>query len=397
MTHIMETQEWTCELPHAGTQAIGTQGIAAATTPRTEKIPLYQPCFAGREKEYVNQCLDSTWISSKGEFIGRFETQFARYIGAQFGTSVCNGTVALHLALVALEIGPGDEVIVPTLTYVASVNTILQAGATPVFVDSVEGTWQIDAEDVRSKIGPKTRAIMAVHLYGLPCDMDALSALCREHDLLLIEDCAEAFGTYYKGRHVGTFGDISTFSFFGNKTITTGEGGMVVSSRPEVINKAFHLKTQGVSPTREYWHDVVAYNYRMTNICAAIGLAQLERADSIIAKKREIAEWYRARLRGLPLRMHEETADAVHSFWLCSLVLDAAAHREPLRARLAAHGIETRPLFHPAHILPHCATGQKFPVAESLSARGINLPSYPDLTQSQVWFICDEIHRYFHT
>jgi perosamine synthetase len=225
----MEMQERTRDVPQAG-----VPGIEAATVV-VDKIPLYQPNLAGREKEYVNQCLDSTWISSRGEFIGRFETQFARYVGASFATSVCNGTVALHLALLAVGIGPGDEVIVPTFTYIASVNTILQAGAKPVFVDSIEDTWQIDPEDVRRKIGPRTRAIMAVHLYGLPCDMGALTDICHAHKLLLIEDCAEGFGTFYKGRHVGTFGDISTFSFFGNKTITTGEGGMVVSNRPEII------------------------------------------------------------------------------------------------------------------------------------------------------------------
>ena len=177
-------------------------------------IPVYQPYLTGREKEYVNQCLDSTWISSRGEFISKFENRFAGYIQAEHATSVCNGTVALHLALAALGLGPGDEVIVPTLTYVASVNTIVQTGAKPVFVDSLEGTWQIDPDDVRRKITRRTKAVMAVHLYGLPCDMDPLMALCTEYGLHLVEDCAEAFGTYYKGRHVGTFGDIATFSFF---------------------------------------------------------------------------------------------------------------------------------------------------------------------------------------
>jgi perosamine synthetase len=286
-------------------------------------------------------------------------------------------------------------VIVPTLTYIASVNAIIQAGAIPVFVDSVETTWQMDPEDVRRKIGARTRAIMAVHLYGLPCDMDALMDICRSNGLLLVEDCAEGFGTRFRGRHVGTFGDVGTFSFFGNKTITTGEGGMLVSTRADVMARAFHLKTQGVSPSREYWHDVVGYNYRMTNICAALGLAQLEQAELIIARKREIAGWYRSALAGLPLRMHDEIDETVHSFWLCSVALDNAAQRDPLRAHLQATGIETRPLFHPAHTLPHCATGQHFVVAEKLSACGINLPSYPDLSAAQVQRICAEIRCYF--
>ncbi|MBS0583235.1 MAG: DegT/DnrJ/EryC1/StrS aminotransferase family protein [Proteobacteria bacterium] len=358
-------------------------------------IPVYQPFFTGREKEYVNQCLDSTWISSKGEFIGWFESEFAKYIGSPHATSVCNGTVAIHLALEAVGIGPGDEVIVPTLTYVASVNTIIQAGATPVYVDSLEHSWQIDPEDVRRKITPRTKAVMAVHLYGLPCDMDSLTRICEEHKLLLVEDCAEGFGTYHRGRHVGTFGDIATFSFFGNKTITTGEGGMVVARSKAVIERAYHLKNQGVSPAREYWHDVVAYNYRMTNICAAIGLAQLESATPIIAKKRQIADWYRAALEGLPLKFHDELPGTVHSYWMCSIALDAAADRQPLREHLKAAAVETRPVFHPCHTLPHCAGEGHFPVALSLSARGVNLPSYPALTREQVEQVCSSIAAYF--
>lgn len=359
-------------------------------------IPIYQPYLTGREKEYVNQCMDSSWISSKGEFIGRFERGFSEYIGSENATTVCNGTVAIHLGLEALGIGSGDEVIVPTLTYIASVNTIIQTGATPVFVDSLEPTWQIDPADVRRKITPKTKAIMVVHLYGLPCDMDSILEICNEHGLLLIEDCAEAFGTRYKGRHVGTFGDVATFSFFGNKTITTGEGGMVVAKDKSVIEKAYHLKNQGVSSDREYWHDVAAYNYRMTNICAAIGLAQLEHADDILAKKRQVADWYREGLGGLPLKTHDEQLGTVHSFWMCSVAVDDKDTRGPLRDYLKQSGVETRPLFYPAHTLPHCSTNQFFPVAESLSARGINLPSWPGLSQHQVEGVISEIRSFFN-
>lgn len=358
-------------------------------------IPVYQPYLAGREKEYVNQCINSSWISSKGEFINKFESQFASYIGAEYATSVCNGTVALHLAMDALGLKAGDEVIVPTLTYIASVNTIIQTGATPVFVDSLDSSWNIDPDDVRRKITSKTKAVMAVHLYGLPCDMDVLAAICHEHNLYLIEDAAEAFGTYYKGQHVGTFGDIATFSFYGNKTITTGEGGMVVTKRKDFFDKAFHLKTQGLLHPREYWHDVVAYNYRMTNICAAIGLAQLEQADTILKMKRRVAEWYRDGLKNLPLKTHDEIPDTKHSFWMCSITVDDAAYRQPLRDYLKTADIETRPLFYPAHTMPHCKTDGIFPIAESLASRGINLPSYPELSQEQVSSICAEIHQYF--
>jgi perosamine synthetase len=358
-------------------------------------IPVYQPQFNGNEKKYVNQCLDSTWISSKGEFINVFECSFAEYINIDHATSVCNGTVAIHLALITLGIGPGDEVIVPTLTYVASINTIIQAGATPVYVDSLKNTWQIDPDDVIQKITPKTKAIMAVHLYGLPCDMNALLSICTKYNLFLIEDCAEAFGTYYEGQHVGTFGDIATFSFFGNKTITTGEGGMVVTKDKELIDTAYHFKNQGVSFSQEYWHDVLGYNYRMTNICAAIGLAQLEQAKEILAKKRQIASWYYDKLKHLPLVMHREIENTTHSYWMCSIALNDAFHRNPLRDYLKKNAIETRPVFYPAHTLPHCKNEGIFPVATMISNSGICLPSSPVLTQSEVTVISDLIYSYF--
>ncbi|MFL1500467.1 DegT/DnrJ/EryC1/StrS family aminotransferase [Pseudomonas sp. O64] len=358
-------------------------------------IPVYQPFLGGREKEYVNQCLDSTWISSRGEFIPRFENEFARYIGAAHATTVSNGTVALHLAMAALGLGPGDEVIVPTLTYVASVNTIMQTGAKVVYAESRADTWNISVQDVRCRITPNTKAIMIVHLYGLACDMDELVALCREHNLLLIEDCAEAFGSLYKGRHIGTFGDVATFSFFGNKTITTGEGGMVVCKSRYLHERACHLKSQGVSKTREYWHDELAFNYRMTNICAAIGLAQLERADEILALKRQVARWYHQALEGLPLRMHAEQSGTRHSYWMCSVLLDDPSRRQALRDQLKSQGIETRPLFAPAHTMPHCKTNEDFPIAQDLSARGMNLPSYPTLSREQVVHVADAIRRFF--
>ncbi|MFT4121246.1 DegT/DnrJ/EryC1/StrS family aminotransferase [Bradyrhizobium sp.] len=371
------------------------QATVAAEPAISGLIPLYRPYLGGREKEYVNQCIDSTWISSRGTFVERFERAFAQQIDAPYATTVCNGTVALHLALEALGLEPGDEVIVPTLTYVASANAVVHAGAKPVFVDSLESTWQMDPADVRRKIGPRTKAIMVVHLYGHPCPMDELLGLCAEFGLRMIEDCAEAFGTLYKGTHVGNFGDFATFSFFGNKTITTGEGGMVVSRNRELIDAAYHLKTQAVSPDREYWHDVVGYNYRMTNICAAIGLAQLENASAVLKKKRQIAAWYREGLHGLPLRMLDEEPETTNSFWMCSLVVDDACHRQPLRDWLMAANIETRPLFYPCHTLPHFKTDETLPVAESLSIRGINVPSFPALTQENVISVCGAVKSYF--
>jgi perosamine synthetase len=373
-------------------EALEFQSKPSSPTEVGEFIPLYRPFLGGREKEYVNECIDSSWISSRGTFVGRFENAFAKFIGASHVTSACNGTAALHLALETLGFASGDEIIVPTLTYVASVNTIIQAGATPVFAESLATTWQIDLKDVRRKVTPRTKALMVVHLYGHSCDMDEVVDICREFNLFLIEDCAEGFGTYYKGRHVGTFGDMAAFSFFGNKTITTGEGGMVVAKSSELLARAYHLKTQAVSPVQEYWHDAVGYNYRMTNICAAIGLAQLENATAVLEKKRQIAAWYRQGLQGLPLQILEETPDTVNSFWMCSIVVDL---RQSLRDWLKASKVETRPLFYPCHTLPHCRTDESFPVAESLSARGINLPSFPELSRENVDTVCGRVRSFF--
>ena len=275
------------------------------------KYPVYQPSLSGNEKKYVMECLDSTWISSKGKFINQFEENFSEYLGIKYSASVSNGTVALHAALLALGIGKGDEVIVPTFTYIASVNSISYAGAAPVFVDSKEDTWQMDPEDVKNKITAKTKAVMAVHLYGDTCEMDELVNICKEFNLYLIEDTAEAFGSKYNGKFAGTFGDISTFSFFGNKTITTGEGGMVSTNSKELYDLVLRLKGQGLAAGREYYHDVVGYNYRMTNICAAIGCAQLENATGIITKKRKIADWYNNQLNDLPLQLHKAEEDVL--------------------------------------------------------------------------------------
>jgi perosamine synthetase len=360
------------------------------------RIPIYQPDIGSKEKAYVNQCLDSTWISSKGEFIERFQAGFAGYIGAPQALAVSNGTVALHLALATLGLGAGDEIIVPSLTYISPVNAIRYVGATPVFADSDPVTWQVNVDDVAARITPRTRAIIVVHLYGQACDMVALAALANAHSLLLIEDCAEALGTRIGGRHVGTFGDIATFSFFGNKTITTGEGGMVVARGAAHQKLALKLRGQGLADDREYWHDVVGFNFRMTNICAAIGLAQLERAEDFIARKRLLAEAYTRELQGLPLVLQAEVAGTTHSFWMCSLLTNDPEQRDHLRRALREQGIETRPFFHPVHTMPMYAQGQTgLTVAVDLGARGINLPSWPGLGEEGVQTVCAAIRGHF--
>lgn len=361
-----------------------------------DRIPVYQPDLGGRELEYVTDCLRSTWISSKGTYIGRFEKEFSDFTETSFAASVSNGTVALHLALAALGIGPGDEVIVPTLTYVASANAVAYTGATPVFVDSEPDGWQIDVADVARKITPRTRAIMPVHLYGGACDMDPLMALAREHGLFVVEDCAEAIGTRYRGRHVGGFGTISTFSFFGNKTITTGEGGMVVTGDQTLYERAVHLKGQGLAAHRQYWHDVVGYNYRMTNICAAIGCAQMERMDIFLADKARVAEGYRLRLTDVPVTFQNVADDTRHSHWMVSFLCAHGDERDPLRAALEAEGVETRPVFYPVHTMPMYADRyESHPVAQDIARRGISVPSWPGLDDATLDRICDAIRTFY--
>lgn len=359
-------------------------------------IPIYQPSLSGNEKLYVNDCLDSTWISSKGSYIEKFESGFADYLGIKHAASVCNGTVALHLALLALGIGEGDEVIVPTLTYIASVNAITYTGAKPVFVDSLPDTWQMNPKDVQKKITDKTKAVMAVHLYGHPCDMKAIKAITDDQNLFLIEDCAESLGSKYKEQHTGTFGNIATFSFFGNKLITTGEGGMVVTNDETLNERVRHFKGQGLAKNREYWHDVIGYNYRMTNICAAIGLAQLEQINNFLKRKLEIAELYKVSFQKSKIKFHQSHTDVVHAYWMCSILVPEAADREPLRAYLKTNGIETRPIFYPIHSMPMYSNNfQQFVISEDLAKRGINLPSFPGLSNEEVKNIVFIINNFY--
>lgn len=362
------------------------------------KYPVYEPILNGNEKKYVLDCLDSSWISSKGKYVEQFETEFAKYIGVKNATTVSNGTVALHLALLALGIGEGDEVIVPTLTYIASVNAIKYVGATPVFVDSIASTWQMDPVDVEKKITTKTRAIMVVHLYGHPCDMDSIVKIANKNDVFIIEDCAEALGSKYKNQYVGSFGDIATFSFYGNKTITTGEGGMVVTNDDTLHDRAVHYKGQGLAKHRQYWHDVIGYNFRMTNICAAIGLAQLEKIEEVLSKKYQIAKWYEEKLMPLKeITFHKEAEDVYHSYWMCSILIDKSNCRDDLRTYLSDNGIDTRPLFYPVHTMPmYSDKYQKHQNAEDLGWKGINLPSYPELKEEDITFIANIIAKFFN-
>lgn len=355
-------------------------------------IPVAEPALIGNEKEYVLDCLESTWISSNGKYIERFERAFAEFCGVKHALSCCNGTVALHLALLALGVGPGDEVIVPTLTYVASANAVAYCGARPILVDSEPETWNINPGLILKHITPRTKGIMVVHLYGHPTDMDPILALARQHGLFVLEDAAEAHGAEYKGQRVGSIGEIATFSFYGNKVITTGEGGMVVTNDDDLARKVRQLKGQGQDPERRYWFPVRGYNYRMTNVEAAIGLAQMEKIDWHMQRRRENAEWYRKYLGGkAQFTLSPEMPWARNAYWINCVVLDGAfpLSRDAVMKELARAGVETRPFFYPMHTLPmYREAGTNFPLAERLAAQGINLPSSATLTEEDVAYVC---------
>jgi len=349
------------------------------------RIPVYQPDLSGHERDYVLDCIDSSWISSKGRYLAEFESGFAAWIGAPHAAAVCNGTVALHLALAALGIGPGDEVIVPSFTYIASVNAVRYVGARPVFVDSDPSTWQPSIAAIERAITPRTRVVLAVHLYGGACDVATLRTVCDARGLYLVEDCAEAIGTRLHGEHVGTGCDIATFSFFGNKTITTGEGGMVVCRDQALDRRVRHLRGQGLAADREYWHDIVGFNYRMTNIAAAIGLAQLERVDAIVEAKRALARRYADALAGSPAVFQGATPGETSSHWMVTVLAPNGPLRDAARAALAEAGVETRPAFNPVHRMPMYADlAADCPVAEDLAARGVSLPSWHGLDEEAV-------------
>jgi perosamine synthetase len=366
------------------------QTIESVSTRERRFIPVAETVLDGNEKKYVLDCLDTGWISGSGKYVDDFEREFAAFCGVEHAVSVSNGTAGLHVALLALGVGPGDEVIVPDLTYVASANAVTYCGAKPVLADVDPSIWTLDPEDVARKISPATKAIMPVHLYGHPADIDPILELASEHNLHVVEDAAEAHGAEYKGRRVGGLGDVGVFSFFGNKIITTGEGGMITTNDKELADKVRLLKGQGMDTARRYWFPVVGYNYRMTNIQAAIGLAQLERIEWFIEKKREVAALYDEALRSLPVITQHEAVWANSVYWLYSICLPEEFDRDKIMTRLLEHGVETRPFFHPMHHLPayHQRDGDSaLPVTTNLAARGINLPSSALLTHDDITYV----------
>lgn len=353
------------------------------------------PDLTGNELKYVTECVQSTWISSQGKYLAEFESRVADFVQARHAIATCNGTVALHLAMAALGVGPGDEVIVPSLTYVATANAAVYCGAKPVFCDVDPVTWCIDAASAARMITPQTRGILPVHLFGHACDMQPLWDLANDWGLWILEDNAEALGAQYMGRPTGSLATAATFSFFGNKTITTGEGGMVTTDDPELASKLRLLRGQGMDPNRRYWHPVVGFNFRMTNLAAAIGCAQIERVEQLLADRRQLAGWYDDRLRGVSNLTLPTTASGVtHSWWMYSVLVDEVSRRDRLMRDLASRDIETRPVFYPVHQFPmyrNAKTDNGCPVACDISYRGVSLPTATYLCERDVDYICNEV------
>lgn len=360
-------------------------------------IPVADTLLDGNELAYLTECIQSNWISSAGGFVARFENAFARAVDCEYGVACANGTVALHLALAALGIGEGDEVIIPTFTMIATANAVSYTGASPVLVDAEPETWNLDAGQIERRITPRTRAIVVVHTYGHPVNMDAVGRVASKYGVPVIEDAAEAHGAEYDGRRVGSLGDAATFSFYANKIITTGEGGMVTTNDGEIAAIARRLRDHAFSPERHFWHEYRGFNYRMTNLQAAIGLAQTERFDTLVEARRKNARLYSERLKGVPgLRLPGESAPARSVCWMYGLLVEEAfgPTRDELRARLASQGIETRTFFIPIHLQPiyfERFRGARFPVAEDLCKRGLYLPSGPSLTEADIEFVATQV------
>ena len=358
-----------------------------------EFIPISKPSINQKEIQYIMDAVSSGWVSSLGKYVDMFEEKFASYCGTKYALTTSNGTTALHLVLVALGIKPGDEVIIPDITFVATGNAVKYVGAKAVIVDIEEDTLCIDPESVKKAITPKTKAIIAVHLYGHPANMEEINKIAGEYGIIVIEDAAEAHGAEVNGKKVGSLGHVGTFSFYGNKIITTGEGGMITTNDENLYERMRHLRDHAMSKEKRYWHTEVGFNYRMTNVQAALGLAQLERIDEIIAKKRLIFEWYKEGLKDIEgIKLNYEAPWAKNVYWMVCLEVEGYTEkqRDELMKRLKEKNIDTRPYFYPLSDMPMFEKADT-PIAHKVYQRGLNLPSYFDITKDQVDYVCKTI------
>lgn len=350
-------------------------------------IPVNQPDLSSKAREYVLDAVESGWISSAGPYIKKFEDAYASWLGIKHAVTVVNGTAALHLSLAALDIGPGDEVIMPDLTIISCPLAAIYCGAKPVFVDVDPKTFTIDPQKIESKITKRTKAIMPVHLYGHPADMDPIMTIAKKHDLFVVEDAAEAHGARYRGKLVGGIGDIGCFSLYANKVVTSGEGGMVVTNNKKLADRMRLLKDLAHSPKKRFYHEHVGFNYRMTNLTAAVGLAQLESVDIYIAKKKWMANMYAKYLKDVPyITLPSEMPWAESVYWMYAITLtpDAPMTKDELRGKLLNQGVDTRDFFYPLHNQPIIKQRGSFPVSTRASKRGFYLPSGLAITKEQI-------------
>ncbi|HBE18549.1 MAG TPA: aminotransferase DegT [Cyanobacteria bacterium UBA11149] len=361
-------------------------------------IPISQPSITQLEIDYVTDALKSGWVSSLGEYITKFEEKFAAYCGTKYALTTANGTTGIHLALATYGIKPGDEVIVPDFTFIATANAVNYTGAKPVFVDIEEDTLCINPLEIEKAITEKTKAIIAVHLYGHPANMTAINQLAQQYNLIVMEDTAEAHGASINGQKVGSLSYCGIFSFYGNKIVTSGEGGMITTNDEEFYQKAKHLRDHAMSSSKRYWHDELGYNYRMTNMQAALGLAQLERIDEFIEKRQEIFNEYQKNLSDIPgLKLNFTAKWATNVYWLICLEIEGYTEieRNNLMDALKLKGIDTRPYFYPISDMPMYKNEQIYtPITHKVYQRGINLPCYFDLTDREIDYICSSIGNY---
>jgi perosamine synthetase len=373
---------------------------------KPEFIPVNEPLLQGNELAYVTECVTSGWISSEGTYVRKLEEEVGRYTHRGHGVAVANGSAALEVAMAALDLPPGGEVILPTFTIISCAAAVVRAGLTPVLVDSDPLTWNMDVTAIEARITPRTCAIMVVHIYGLPVDMDPILRLATRHGLRIIEDAAEVLGQTYRGRMCGSFGDISTFSFYANKHVTTGEGGMIVTDDPSLAERCRLLRNLAFSPGRRFVHDEIGWNYRLTNLQAAVGVAQLERIDDTVARKRDIGRRYDEAFRDLPsVRVNVVRTDyAENIYWIYGLVLgdEVAFDAESAIARLRQMGVDCRPFFWCMHEQPvfrraGLFEGEAYPHAERLARRGFYIPSGLALTETQQTAVIERVRELLRT
>ena len=365
-------------------------------------IPVNEPLLEGNEKKYLIDCIDTGWISTEGPYVKKFEKKFAERVGRKYGIAVTNGTSALDVAVEALGIGSGDEVILPAFTIISCVLQIVRSGATPILVDSDPITWNMDVRQIEAKITSKTKAIMMAHIYGLPVDVDPIIDLCRKYNLKLIEDAAEMIGQTYKGIQCGSFGDISTFSFYANKHITTGEGGMIMTNNDELAEKCCELRNLCFKNDKRFIHDNLGWNLRMTNLQAAVGVAQLEQLDNFIKKKRWIGKRYTnflKNLKGIQLPL-VSTSYSENIYWVYGLVLNDKfnINAREVMINLTKNGIGCRPFFYPLHQQPILKKlglfkNQKFPISEKLYQKGFYIPSGLAITEEQILIVSNTVKK----